>query len=121
MRDALAVAGIDVRLEAFRGPSSFAWSQAVAPALSLVGARKTALLLGAIESDLRLEPLSRMFSRRGSQNVVAEIPAAGEARRTLAVVSHLDSSRSGILFHPEVAPQLRRLSALVSAAMAGAP
>ena len=118
VRNALAVAGLDVRVEDFRGPSSFAWSQAVAPALSLAGARKTALLLGAIESDLRLEPLSRLFSRQASQNVVAEIPAAGQERRTLAVVSHLDSSRSGLLFHPEVAPQLRRLSALVSAAVA---
>ena len=33
-------------------------------------------------------------------------------------MSHLDSSRSGILFHPEVAPQLRKLTALISAAVA---
>jgi Zn-dependent M28 family amino/carboxypeptidase len=42
----------------------------------------------------------------------------GEERRTLALVSHLDSSRSGLLFHPEVAPHLRKLNAVMSVAVA---
>lgn len=117
IRSVLLEAGIQARLEPFRGPSSFAWAQGAVPALSLLGARKLAFVLGLIESDLRLEPLSRLSSRERSQNVVAEIPAAGEERRTLALVSHLDSSRSGILFHPNVAPQLRRLNAVISAAV----
>ena len=58
------------------------------------------------------------MSLADSQNVVASIPASGEEKRTLVLVSHLDSSRSGILFHPEVAPQLRKLTALISAAVA---
>lgn len=99
------------------GPSSFAWSQAVAPALSLLGLRKLGLALGAVESDLRLEPLSRLFSRKASQNVVAEIEASVKERRTLVIVSHLDSSRSGLLFHPLVTPHLRRLTALVFVAV----
>ena len=114
----LIEAGIDARLESFSGPSSFAWSQGAVPALSLLGLRKTALVAGAIEGDLRLEPISRLVSRTHSQNVVASIPAGEKEQRTLVLVSHLDSSRSGILFHPEVAPQLRKLTALISAAVA---
>jgi Peptidase family M28 len=83
-----------------------------------LGWRKTALLLGALEGDQRFEPLSRLLSLADSQNVVASIPASGEEVRTLVLVSHLDSSRSGILFHPDVAPRLRRLTALISAAVA---
>jgi len=116
--DELREAGLSPKIEAFRGPSTFAWSQAVSPALSLVGLRRLALAIGAVESDLRLEPLSRLASRRESQNVVASIPAAGSERRSLVLVSHLDSSRSGVLFHPEVAPHLRALTALISAAVA---
>lgn len=110
--------GIDARLEPFRGPTSFAWAQGAVPALSLLGLRKTALVAGALEGDLRLEPFSRLFSRADSQNVVASIPAAGEEKRTLVLMSHLDSSRSGILFHPEVAPHLRKLTGLITAAVA---
>ena len=113
----LTEAGIAARLEPFSGPSSFAWSQAVAPALSLAGLRRLALALGLIESDMRLEPLSRLVSRESSHNVVAEVPAAGEEVRTLALVSHLDSSRSGLLFHPSLNPHLRKLNAAMSAAV----
>ncbi len=74
--------------------------------------------LGAIESDLRLEPLSRLFSRAESQNVVAHISASGAEERTLVLVSHLDSSRSGLLFHPSIAPHLRKLNATMAAAVA---
>ena len=117
MRSELTDAGLQVLLEPFRGPSSFAWAQAASPALSLLGLRKLALVAGAAEGDQRLEPFSRLFSRADSQNVIARIPAAREEERTLVLMSHLDSSRSGILFHPEVAPQLRRLTALISAAV----
>ena len=58
------------------------------------------------------------MSLADSENVVASISASGEEKRTLVLVSHLDSSRSGILFHPDVAPQLRKLTALISAAVA---
>ena len=115
--DELTEAGIDARLESFRGTSTFAGALAVAPVLSLVGLRGLALALGAIESDLRLEPISRCLSRRCSQNVVAEVPSLGKERRVLALVSHLDSSRSGLLFHPGLTPHLRRVIAVVSAAV----
>lgn len=114
----LAEVGLRPRLETFRGPSSFAWAQGLAPLLSLLGARKLAVLFGFVEGDLRLEPASRAFSLHRSHNVVAEIPASGVEKRTLALVSHLDSSRSGILFHPQVAPRLRALNLVLSAAAA---
>lgn len=116
--DELTEAGIPARLESFRGPTSFAWALACSPVLSLLGLGKIAVVLGLVEGDLRLEPLSRAFSIRSSQNVVAEIAPSGEACRTLVLVSHLDSSRSGLLFHPKATPHLRRFTAAVSAAVA---
>lgn len=115
----LTEAGLRARLESFRGPTSFAWALAVPPALSLLGKPRLALVLGLAESDLRLEPFSRLFSRRPSQNVVAEVEPAAAPVRTLVLVSHLDSSRSGLLFHPKVAPHLRKLLPLVSIGMLG--
>lgn len=115
----LTEAGLMARLESFRGPTSFAWALAVVPALSLFGRPKLALVLGVLESDLRLEPFSRLFSRRPSQNVVAKVEATGELVRTLVLVTHLDSSRSGLLFDPKVASRLREVLSLVSAAMVG--
>lgn len=115
----LASAGLHARIEPFQGPSSFAWAQGAPALLALVHPGPLALLAGLLEADLRLEPAARLASRRPSQNVVAQIAGAGEERRTLVLVSHLDTSRSGLLFHPRVSAHLRKLLSLVSLAMAG--
>ena len=47
-----------------------------------------------------------LLARRPSQNLVAEIEPRGEARRTLCLVCHLDSSRGGLMFHPRFVPHL---------------
>jgi len=54
------------------------------------------------EGGLRWTPLSNALSRRPSQNVTATIEPTGEAKRTLCLVGHLDTSRSGLMFHPRV-------------------
>ena len=101
--------GVAWALERFRGASTFAWAQAVPLAAALVGFGPLGLALAASESELRWQLLTRLFSRPASQNLVASVEPRGQPVRTVALVSHLDSSRSGLLFHPALAPHLRRL------------
>jgi len=111
----LEAAGVDARTEPFRGYSTFA-----APFAIVLGAAIAPLLLGAsrrlprlaaaglaaagliTEGSLRWAPLTRALSRRPSRNVVATIEPAGDARRTLCLVAHMDSSRSGLIFDPRL-------------------
>lgn len=52
-----------------------------------------------------------------SQNVCAVIDSAGQAERTVCLVCHLDSSRSGMMFSPVLAPYLGKILAGVSGAV----
>jgi len=137
VRERLAEAGIEARLEGFRAYATFAapigvgLALALAPALlppkrralrSLFAISSAAALAG--EGSLVHTPLSDLLSRRPSQNVVAEIGPQGEAKRTLCLMCHLDTSRSGLLFHPRTVrflnPFLRFLGA-ANAAQAAEP
>jgi hypothetical protein len=120
--------GVRSELEPFRGPATFAWAQAIPSALALAGstrragARDRALgllaaALAAAEGDPRLQPLTRALGRGESANLVASVEPQAAARRTVCLVSHLDSSRSGWLFHPALAPHLRRVIAVATAAL----
>jgi acetylornithine deacetylase/succinyl-diaminopimelate desuccinylase-like protein len=108
--------GVDVRLEDFRGYASFGYLYGLAFGASLAGAlaqRKgrragdvltaTTLAVLILEGDLRLTPLSRLLSRKPSANVVASIPPAGDERERVCLIGHLDSTRSGLMFHPRIA------------------
>ena len=121
--------GVLARLEPFRGIATFAGPQAIAPALSLAagstGSRPlaralgaAALALGLAEGDPRLQAATRLLARGTSCNVVGEVAPRGAERRVLCLVGHLDSSRSGLLFHPALAPRLRPLIDALSAAVA---
>ncbi len=134
MRTELRAAGIDAETEPYPGYSSFAWpyglilAAAVAPALLPERMRRTrgALAAGAagamaLEGELRTTPVSNLLARREGRSVVATLEPRGEVRRTLCLVSHLDSSRSGLLFHPAVSRLLGRWISLQSlAVVAGA-
>jgi hypothetical protein len=128
MRERLEDAGIPARLEGFHGYSTFAAPFAVilglalAPAILPARRRRLRSLLALAaaaglvsEGGLVRTPLSTLLSRRPSQNVVAEIEPEGPPRRTVCLVCHLDSSRSGLMFHPRVVrflnPALRAFSA----------
>lgn len=131
LRERLAERGVDARLEPFQGYSTFALPYGIVFGLGLapgllsrewwrarVSLAALAAALAAVEDDLRLAPLSRLMSRRPSQNIVAPIEARGEARRTLCLMAHIDTSRSGLMFHPAAAPHLRRMIAATSAGIA---
>jgi hypothetical protein len=77
-----------------------------------------------LESDLRVTPLSRLLSKKPSANVVASIPPTGEERQRLCLTAHLDSTRAGLMFHPQIArflPVLLQIPAVSSALVALGP
>ena len=130
MRDELAAAGVAAEIEPFPGYSSFAWPfgaillAALAPAAlprrwrRARGALATlAAATLATEGGLVHTPLSRLLSRRTSQNVVATIEPRGEALRTLCLCCHLDTSRSGLMFQPGVVEHLNAIISAQSAAV----
>ena len=78
----------------------------------------SAALGAALEGEFRAVSPGALFARRTSQNLVAEVEPAGEPRRTLCLVSHIDSSRSGLIFDPRVTPHLGGVSAAFGLAFA---
>lgn len=130
MRDELRESGVDAKLEEFLGYSTFGLPYGL-----ILGAAQIAAILGpgrpisrgvlgglaaaglATEGGLLRTPLSDALSRRRSQNVVATIEPRGAPARTLCIVCHLDTSRSGLMFHPLLAAYLTRWISLQSAAV----
>jgi acetylornithine deacetylase/succinyl-diaminopimelate desuccinylase-like protein len=117
---------VDARIEEFRGYSTFAKPYAALFGGSLLGGllqrsasptvRKlgdglaiAALAGGLLEGDLRWTPVSDLLSTQPSVNVLAHVPARGPARRRVCLVGHLDTSRSGAIFHPAVVPHLAKV------------
>ena len=127
VRDALAAVGAEARIEPFDGYSSFAWPYGTIAALGLAPWPAPAVAAGllAAEGTLERTPLSDLLARRPSGNVVATIEPREPARRTLCLMAHLDTSRSGLLFDPRLSPTLvRRLfvaQGIATAALAAAP
>jgi hypothetical protein len=130
MRGELRRDGVPAELEPFRGYSSFfapyavMLGAAIVPALlprrrralrSALSATAAALL--AAEGGLVHTPLSSLLSRRPSNNIVATIEPTGGAARTLCLSCHLDTSRSGLIFHPGVVEHLNRIISVQSAAV----
>ena len=115
--------GADARVEEFDGYTTFALPYGILFAAWLAGGAlqrssgrrrrrggdliaAAALATAALEGDLRRTPLSDALSRWRSANLVAHVPARGPARRRVCLVGHLDSTRSGLIFHPKVVRRL---------------
>jgi hypothetical protein len=130
----LAERGVDTALEPFQGYASFGYPYGLIFGAALTGGllqrrgSRTGDLLAVggvaaatLEGDLRRTPVSDLLSRRPSVNVVGRIPASGERRQTVCLCGHLDTTRSGLLFHPKVVPHLKlllQIPALSSATLA---
>ena len=112
---ALQDAGLKPRREPFAGYSTFAlpfavvMGLAVSPALLPRRRRAARAVLGGLataglisEGSLRTAPISRFFSRSPSRNVLTEIEPREPAERTLCLMAHMDTSRSGLIFHPRL-------------------
>ena len=121
--------GVEAATEPFRGYATFSLpfaallGAAISPSLIPPSRRALRSLLalasgaGLIsEASLTRTPLTAALSRRPSQNVVATIPPSGEVKRTLCLVAHLDTSRSGLIFHPRL---VRYLGSWIAASSIG--
>lgn len=122
--------GLDAALEDFPGLSTFAAYSAPPLALALLPAllprHRSGLrgalaisgtLLAAIEDSLTHTPLADLLAGPRSQNLVAAIEPSDQPLRTVCLQCHLDSSRSGVLFHPRFVPHLQQAIGFASAAM----
>jgi hypothetical protein len=129
LRGHLREDGIEARLEPFPSYPSFAAPYGLLIALAVGaglvprrrGLLRSALSLSAavgasLEGDFRSISPGTLFARRVSQNIVAEIEPSGDATRTLCLLAHIDSSRSGLMFHPGVTPHLGNVLAAVGVA-----
>lgn len=117
-------AGLQTRLEPFHGLRSFGQiyipTTAALFGAAMIGARKkrhpllaTILAAPALaafwgEQTSRWRPLTDRLAGGPSQNVVAVLPSGEQVRRRLVVVAHVDSSRSGLMFHPKLVKDFRR-------------
>jgi Peptidase family M28 len=102
----------DVRLESFRYQATYAGAHAVHVAAGLLAARRggwagAALAAGALaslelEASGRAQWVRRLLPATDGTNVVARIPAAGEARGTVVLVAHHDAARTGLSWDPRL-------------------
>ena len=69
-----------------------------------------ALIAAALEADTRVRPVSKLLSRAPSANLTASIAPRERQLRRVVLVGHMDSTRSGLVFHPKVIGQLERLT-----------
>ena len=131
--DRLAQRGLTIEQRQFDAYSTFAEPYGAALAVALLGlplsSRRplaasalaaTGAALTSAEDGLISRPLTRAVARRPSRNLVATIEPPQEARRTVCLVCHLDSSRSGLMFHRRFLPFLHRWIALQAAAFGAA-
>lgn len=77
----------------------------------------SSVILGVGESRFPARSPLNLLRTRTSQNVTAAIEPAGECCQTICLVSHMDSSRSGLMFHPSVTPSLGKLVDVTTAAL----
>lgn len=122
--------GLEPIVEEFRSSRSFGPSYLALFGLALVApfcerrsrwlgglAGGLAAGLGIAESRFVLNTPLNVLRRETSRNVWALIEPSGEAERTVCLVSHMDSSRSGLMFHPKVTPHLGNAVAAAGAAL----
>lgn len=128
-------AGAEIRVERFEGVPSFGNIYIPPTALMLlsaliatrkrplrtIGAAAGAAGLGSFwgENTTKWRPVLERVPKVSSQNVVGILRPTGEPRRRLVLIAHIDSSRSGLMFHPQLAKDFRR-SALVGLGSAAA-
>jgi Peptidase family M28 len=117
--DRLSKRGLEVEQRPFEAYPTFALPYGAALGVALLGipaARGRPLVASALaaagaaltstEDGLINRPLTRALARNPSRNLVATIEPSEKAVRTICLVCHLDSSRSGLMFHRRFLPFL---------------
>jgi len=120
--------GLSPETSAFRSSRSFGPAYLITFGLALLGGlMKRGFLRYALGAVAAMAGIAdSRFNRFGtgsltrwseSRNVSVSISPSGEVDRTICLVSHLDSSRSGLMFHPAVTPVLGNLVAAAGLAL----
>lgn len=119
----------EVRVEGFRSFTSFSWPFGLLYLLSaIVGLLNwydpgLALAVSALATLLFLKQtngtwsIGFLFPQRDSQNVVGIIRPTGEATRRVIITAHHDSSKSALLFAPNLVAGFRRSFLLMAASI----
>lgn len=124
----LEAMGLDVRIDEFRSSRSFGPAYLLTFGLASVAGLfrrgsiryavgAVAALLGLADSRFTRFGASSLTKWRRSRNLCSVVEPSGTAERTVCLVSHLDSSRSGLMFHPAVTPVLGKLVTLTGVAL----
>lgn len=100
--DRLRSVGIEGELEPYRGRTTFAWSYALLAGLGLLRSWPVSLAaLCALEADASGRFPLPLGSAEGA-NVVCRVPAAGERVRTVVLLAHHDTQRTGVVWDPRL-------------------
>ena len=102
--------GAQVEVQSYRGAPTFGHVTALLAATALAGsltrwrlpAGAAVLALWEADASGRARPLRRALPRGEGANVVARVPASGEARGTVVLVAHHDAARTGLMWHPRI-------------------
>lgn len=86
------------------------------PVLAGLAGFKAAALALSESRFVSWSPLNALLNDR-SRNVSATIEPVDGVERTVCLVSHMDSSRSGLMFHPKVTPHLGKAVAAAGVAV----
>lgn len=130
--------GLSSSIERFRSGRSFGPVQLATFLLALAGSRLQRIQRGRHRHAVRLAGhasaglaaftairesrfqagrVTGWLRRRESRNVAAKVESADDAELTACLVCHLDSSRSGLMFHPAITPILGNLVAATGLAV----
>lgn len=116
--------GVDAELQRFRTPVTTAWSQMTIHLIFVLGVLLFPLtwrlgyvlvflgFIGFLMEEFGRSPLSWLQSFRKSENVLARLPARGEARKKLVIVAHIDSPRSAFYYQPKLVRFFRAFTVL---------
>ena len=99
----------DVRIEPFSYQGTFGHVHALHFAMATLGRiwAATALLAFLLDYSGRAQPLRALLPAGEGANVIARLPAAGERSSTIVLLAHHDAARTGLVWHPWLAPPAR--------------
>jgi hypothetical protein len=120
VRDCFAGYGLNARVEEFKSVSTYSYLYAIlfgasllAGALGLAGHEALSAIIGLFSFLLfgtennSFPVLFHLLKRNNSYNSVGVLEPSGTIKRTLIISAHIDSSRSGINFHPKMVAGLK--------------
>lgn len=130
IQDQFTQMGLATRVETFKAVTSFSWAFGLLYLLFVIaaiifpfnnqaalGVALFALIAFYLESNT-FPIITRVLPKRGSQNIIADLPARSKTIRRVVVMAHYDSSRSALSFSPQMVKGFRRSYLMMVGSMA---